>query len=40
MASPKSKRKERKQNEHTEAALEGTPPLSNDKPVNAQELTT
>jgi hypothetical protein len=40
MASPKSKRKERKWNEHTEAALEGAPPSLNDKPVNAQELTT
>ncbi len=40
MVSPKSKRKERKQNEHTEAASEGVPPSSNDKPVDAQELTT
>ena len=39
MASPKSKRKERKRNKRTEAALEGAPPLSNDKPVDAQELT-
>jgi hypothetical protein len=40
MASPKSKRKERKRNERTEAALEGALPLPNNKPVNAQELTT
>jgi hypothetical protein len=40
MASPKSKRKEQKQNKHTEAVLEGAPPSSNNKPINAQELTT
>jgi hypothetical protein len=40
MASPKSKRKERKWNERTEAASEGAPPSSNDQPTDAQELTT
>jgi hypothetical protein len=40
MASPKSKRKEPKRNKRMEAALEGAPPSSNNKPIDTQELTT